>query len=238
MSRAAGTPGSLTDDPAAMNLRAVLFDLDGTLLDTLEDIGRSANEALREEGFPTHPIDAYRQFIGDGVAVLFQRALPPAAAADPGVVARCVSAFGRTYDAGWDVATRPYPGVGELLDALRARAIPTGVLSNKPDVFTRKCVERHLAAWPFGVVLGQREGVPRKPDPAGALEAAERLGVRPDEVLYLGDTSVDMATATRAGMFAVGAAWGFRSVDELREHGAAAIVSRPLEVLDLLGPRP
>ena len=217
-----------------MNLRAVLFDLDGTLLDTLEDIGRSANDSLREGGFPPHPIDSYRNFIGDGVAVLFQRALPPASADDPGIVAKCVAAFARIYDAGWDVASRPYPGIAGLLDALRDRAIPMGVLSNKPDVFTRKCVGRFLSAWPLAPVFGQREGVPRKPDPAGANEAAAAMGVAPAEVLYLGDSSVDMLTATRAGMFAVGAAWGFRSVEELEAHGARAIVRHPSEVLALL----
>jgi phosphoglycolate phosphatase len=217
-----------------MTLRAALFDLDGTLLDTLEDIGRSANEALREGGFPPHPVDAYRHFIGEGVAVLFERALPAEASRDPEAVARCVAAFGRIYDAGWDVATRPYPGVADLLDALHARSIPVGVLSNKPDVFTRKCVDRFLSAWPLSPVFGHREGVPRKPDPAGAIEAAAAMGVAPAEVLYLGDTSVDMLTATRAGMFAVGAAWGFRSVEELEAHGARAIVRHPAEVLALL----
>jgi phosphoglycolate phosphatase len=217
-----------------MKLRAVLFDLDGTLLDTLEDIGRSANECLREEGFPPHPIDSYRQFIGEGVAVLFQRALPAPAADDPEAVARLVAAFDRIYDAGWDVATKPYPDVPEMLDALGARSIPMGVLSNKPHVFTLKCVERFLSAWPLSPVFGRREGVPRKPDPAGAVEAAAAMGVSPAEVLYLGDTSIDMLTANRAGMFAVGVLWGFRGVEELVAHGARAIVRHPAEVLALL----
>jgi len=217
-----------------MTPRAVLFDLDGTLLDTLEDIGRSANAALQEAGFPTHPIEAYRRFIGDGVAVLFQRALPPGSAEDREAVARGVEAFGRFYGEGWDATTQPYPGVLELLDALSARSLPLGVLSNKPDVFTRKCVERFFPSQPFTVVFGQREGVPRKPDPAGAVEAAERMGLAPSQVLYLGDSSVDMTTATRAGMFAVGASWGFRSVEELKAHGAVAVVDHPLDVLGLL----
>ena len=219
-----------------MTPRAVLFDLDGTLLDTLEDIGRSADAALQEHGFPPHPVEAYRRFIGDGVAVLFQRALPPGAGEDQDLVARLVSAFGRTYGDGWDRTTRTYPGIDDLIDALAGRSIPMGVLSNKPDLFTRKCVERFFPSRPFAVVLGQREGVPRKPDPAGALEAAETLGVPPSEVLYLGDSSVDMLTAARAGMYAVGASWGFRSVEELTAHGARRIVDHPREVLDLIAP--
>jgi phosphoglycolate phosphatase len=121
-----------------------------------------------------------------------------------------------------------------MLDALGARSIPMGVLSNKPHVFTLKCVERFLSAWPLSPVFGRREGVPRKPDPAGAVEAAAAMGVSPAEVLYLGDTSIDMLTANRAGMFAVGVLWGFRGVEELVAHGARAIVRHPAEVLALL----
>ncbi|AMV39128.1 HAD family hydrolase [Planctomyces sp. SH-PL62] len=217
-----------------MKLRAILFDLDGTLLDTLEDIGRSANLALQEGGFPPHPIDSYRRFIGDGVATLFRRALPPADASKPEVVARSVAGFARFYDHGWDVATQLYPGIAELLDALATRSIPRAILSNKPDVFTQKCVNRYLAPWRFAVALGQRDGVPRKPDPAGALEVADRLALRPEEILYLGDSSVDMLTANRAGMFAIGVAWGFREIEELKAHGAEEVVAAPVEVLSFL----
>jgi phosphoglycolate phosphatase len=215
------------------NVRAVLFDLDGTLLDTLEDIGRSANEVLSGVGLPTHPIDAYRRFIGDGVANLFRRAIP-AGMADPGLVARCVEGFRESYGRGWNVASRPYPGIPELLDGLVARGLGMAVLSNKPDRFTRRCVEEYLARWPFRAVLGDREGVPRKPDPGGALDVAGRLGVAPGEVAYLGDSSVDMATARGAGMIPVGAAWGFRTEDELRSSGAAEVVSHPAELLALI----
>ncbi len=218
-----------------MKLRAALFDLDGTLLDTLEDIGRCANDTLRERGFPTHPVGDYRRFVGEGVAALFQHALPAEAGKDRDVVAGCAATFGRIYDAGWDVASKPYPGVLEMLDALRARKIPMGVLSNKPHDFALKCVGKFFPGRSFDVVFGMRDGVPRKPDPAGAVEAASRMGVAAAETLYLGDTSVDMRTATAAGMFAVGAAWGFRSVEELEAHGAKAIVQRPSEILAMVG---
>ena len=174
----------------------MLFDLDGTLLDTLEDIARSANQVLEEQGFPAHPLDAYRQFIGDGIGNLFQRAFPTGVPRDdPALVARCVEGFRETYGRGWNVATRPYPGIPELLDALVSRSLGLAVLSNKPDAFIRQCVDEYLARWPFRAVFGDREGVPRKPDPAGALEAAGRLGVSPEAILYLGDSSVDMTTA-------------------------------------------
>jgi len=214
-----------------MNASAVLFDLDGTLLDTLADIAIAANAVLEEIGLPTHPVEAYRQFIGEGVPMLFQRA---AGAADPALLDRCVGRFREVYGQAWNVRTHPYDGVPELLDELTARGPALAVLSNKPDVFTRLCVEHYLGRWPFRVVLGSREGVPRKPDPAGALEAAALLGLDPAAIVYLGDTAIDMRTARGAGMHPVGVSWGFRPVAELLDAGAAQIIDRPLALLDVL----
>ncbi len=213
--------------------RAMLFDLDGTLLDTLDDLGDSINRALARFGFPGHPRDAFRYFVGDGVRMLVERALPEDRR-DPATNEAVLKAYREEYRQGWNCKTRVYPGIPELLDALTARGIALGVLSNKPHDMTRKCVEGYLARWTFDVVFGQRDTVARKPDPAGALEAARHLDVAPAEVLYLGDTSTDMDTARAAGMFAVGATWGFRPESELREHGAQAIVHHPDDVLELL----
>jgi phosphoglycolate phosphatase len=216
-----------------MSFRAVLFDLDGTLLDTLEDIARAANDVLAGLDLPTHSPGSYRRFIGDGVAMLFRRALPPDRV-EPEIVDRCVAGFEEAYGRSWNVRTRPYDGVPALLDDLAARGLGLAVLSNKPDGFTRLCAAEYLARWPFRAVVGQREGVPRKPDPAGALEIAGRLGVPAEQFLYVGDTAVDMETATRAGMYPIGVAWGFRPVEELRSGGAVAIIERPAELLGLL----
>lgn len=216
-----------------MTFPAVVFDLDGTLLDSLEDIGRAANLVLVQAGFPAHEMVAYRQFIGEGVGTLFRRALP-VDAVSPDLVDRCMAGFREAYATAWNVATRPYPGIPELLDELSRRGCKLAVLSNKPDSFTRQCVEQLLDRWRFDVIFGERAGIPRKPDPVAALEIAERLRVPPAECLYLGDTSVDMQTATRAGMFAVGAAWGFRPVAELLEYGARAIVEQPWDVVALI----
>src|ERR671921_816593 len=155
-----------------MSYDAVLFDLDGTLLDTLADIAQAANEALAGAGLPGHPPEAYRRFIGDGVAMLFRRALPPERV-EEGLVERCVATFRDAYGRCWDARTRPYAGIPELLDVLAGRGLALAVLSNKPDDFTRRCAEAYLGRWPLRAVLGQREGVPRKPDPAGALEVAD-----------------------------------------------------------------
>lgn len=214
---------------------AIIFDLDGTLLDTLVDIADSANAVLRQLGHPEHDYDRYRIFIGDGVSVLFQRALPSESVTSQ-EVERCMAGFQREYGARWHVASHPYRGIQELLDVLVAAKLPLAVLSNKPDEFTKKCVQQYFPGVPFVAVLGQRSGVPRKPDPAAAHEIAEIVAVPEKAFLYLGDTATDMQTAQAAGMTAIGAAWGFRTADELRSAGAAAIISEPLELLKLVSP--
>ena len=216
-----------------MPFRAILFDLDGTLLDTLADIAHAANEALGREGFPTHPEADYLQFIGEGVQMLFRRALPPDRSNDT-LAGRCATRFQETYGKSWNVHTKPYPGVPELLDALADRGLALAVLSNKPDDFTRLYGEAYLAPWPFRAIVGQREGVPRKPDPASALEVAARLGVDPASCLFVGDSVVDMQAARNAGMVPVGVSWGFQPVEALRAAGAREIIERPAELLDLI----
>jgi len=217
-----------------MKYRAVLFDLDGTLLDTLDDLSASANRVLRANGFPEHPRDAYRYFIGDGARNLAIRMLPENRREEKTIEA-CLQAFRDDYGKNWAVQTRPYEGVPEMLDAMTARNLPMAVFSNKPDDATKACVTKLLSQWDFRVVLGQRDGAPVKPDPAGALEIAERIGIPPGDFLYLGDTATDMQTAVRAGMFPVGALWGFRTEDELRGAGAAALAAKPSDVPPLLG---
>lgn len=218
--------------------RAVLFDLDGTLLDTLDDIASAGNAALAAEGFPGHPAQAYRWFIGDGVPNLVRRALPADAARDAALVDRCCERFREAYEHSWNVHTRPYDGVLELVGRIAAKGVPMAVLSNKPHDFTGKCVEEYFPPGLFRVVAGDRPGIARKPDPAGALAIAASLGVEPAAIAYLGDSLVDMTTAVRAGMDPIGAGWGFRTVQELRAHGARRVLDHPLELLDVLGLAP
>jgi phosphoglycolate phosphatase len=217
-----------------MTCSAVLFDLDGTLLDTLEDLADSANAALESRDLPTHPLDAYRFFVGDGVRKLMLRALPAERAGDAAFVDEMVGEMRRRYSENWDNKTRPYPGVGELLDGLTERGVPFCVVSNKPQDFTDLCVQRLLGQWSFAAVLGVSDAIPPKPDPTGARQAVERLNVPAERFLYLGDTNTDMKTAGAAGMFPVGAAWGFRPVEELQANGARAIAQHPTDLLTLL----
>lgn len=211
----------------------MLFDLDGTLLDTLEDLANSTNAALSQLGFPPHPIDAYRYFVGDGVRNLILRTLPEAHR-DEATVAKAVDLMRRIYGEHWADKTRPYPGVPELLDALAERGVKVAVLSNKPDDTTKLCVARLLPRWRFDAVIGQSKSVPPKPDLAGVRAVVAQLAVPAEQFLYLGDTNTDMQTANAAGMFAVGALWGFRPADELREAGAKMLIERPADLLDLL----
>ncbi len=216
-----------------MRYRAVIFDLDGTLLNTLEDLADSMNEALAGAGLPGHPVDAYRFFVGTGIVNLVKNAAP--AEAEPEQRERILARMGEIYDRNWARKTRPYPGVPELLGELSRAGVKLAVLSNKPDVFTQVMVRHFFPGEIFGAVKGMTAEIPRKPDPAGALLLAERLGVRPEETAYCGDSDTDMKTGLAAGMFTVGVTWGFRPVEELRGAGALALADSPGDILGLLG---
>lgn len=219
--------------PAFGPYRAVIFDLDGTLIDSLADIATAANFVLADNGYPVHPIASYRTFVGDGVKTLFERALPADQNSVP-IVNRCAGAFSSAYARTWKVQTRLYAGVAELLDTLCASPLRLAVLSNKPDAFTKTCMAHFCEAWPFAAIAGQREEIPKKPDPAGALRIALELGLEPREIAFVGDSSVDMQTARNAGMFAIGVSWGFRPVAELWDNGAERVIDSPGELLELI----
>lgn len=216
-----------------MRYQAVLFDLDGTLLDTLEDLATAANRVLAARGLPVHPVDAFRTFVGDGLKTLVERILPDNLRSAE-MVLELVASFEEEYAQNWHERSAPYPGVAGLLDQLTARGLRLSILSNKPDAFTRLCVRQLLPHWTFDPLLGQRPGVPKKPDPSAALEVARSLGLMPSEILYVGDSGVDMRTALSAGMDAVGVLWGFRTADELRQAGALHLIAQPEELLPLI----
>lgn len=214
-------------------MQAILFDLDGTLLDTLIDIADSMNIALERFGFPVHPLDAYRYFVGDSVRSMVERSLP-AVNRDEQTIEKCRVALSEEYNRRWANNTKPYPGIPELLGELEKQKIPKAILSNKPDEFTKPMVKRLLPDFSFDMVLGVSQTVRRKPDPTAALQIAKQLGIPPAKFLYLGDTNTDMQTAVAAGMYPVGALWGFRDAKELIENGAKILVERPLDCLKIL----
>lgn len=212
--------------------KAVLFDLDGTLLDTLQDLATSGNEVLAGRGLPPHPLDAYRIFIGNGMVNLARDVFPPEMRPETEEqIAAVLDEYRAAYSRNWKNTTVPFPGIAEVLDRLVADRIPIGVVSNKAHDFTLQCVDAFLSDWKWDVLIGAREGHPRKPDPAGALEAAAVLGVVPEECLFVGDSDVDMMTAKAAGMRAIGVSWGFRPVEELNWAGAEVILETPADLL-------
>ncbi|MDB6070366.1 MAG: haloacid dehalogenase superfamily enzyme subfamily [Verrucomicrobiales bacterium] len=211
---------------------AAIFDLDGTLLDTLDDLADSANEALGSFGYAVHPVEAYRTFVGDGMAVLMERILP-AEARGAEDVARLLTNYKAAYDRRWKSKTRLYPGIFELIATLNERGIPLAILSNKPQAYTEVVMGHFFPDHRFDLIFGQRETVRRKPHPDGALEIADHWKLDPAEIIFIGDTSTDMDTATAAGMIPVGVLWGFRQEEELRKHGARFLVRTPGEILSI-----
>ncbi len=208
-------------------IKAVLFDLDGTLTDTLRDIADAMNRSLRRHDLPEWPIDAYRYLVGDGAKKLAERAVRDRTE----MAASVQKEYQAWYETHTRVATRPYDGVPEMLQTLQTRGVPLAVFSNKPDADTKNVVAHFFPDIRWAAVRGQVAGVPVKPDPAGALAVARKLGTAPEEVLYLGDTSTDMRCAINAGMHPVGALWGFRTEEELRNAGAEAVIAHPADLM-------
>ncbi|MEI7911455.1 MAG: HAD-IA family hydrolase [Verrucomicrobiota bacterium] len=225
-----------------MTQQGLIFDLDGTLVDSLPGIAASLNRALASLELPPHSLRAVRGFIGNGARVLAARAAPERA--DESLVAAIEQAFKADYDLTWPQGTAAYPGVAGLLTALQSRGIPLAVLSNKPHGFTTAMVSALFPALRFAAVLGQRSGIPHKPDPAGAMEIATLLGLPPQACVVIGDSTMDIETARRAGMQAVAVSWGYHDHDALVATSPDAISDSPEALLGLLdslcaaGPQP
>lgn len=210
---------------------AVIFDLDGTLIDSLADIAHAANAVLVENHRDPLPVDQYRSLVGDGVGVLMERIIPDTSR-DERLHASCAASFAKHYETHWNKCSKPYEGIPELLNSLVAAGIPMAVLSNKPEAFTERCVAHFFPTVRFSVVVGHSERFPKKPDPASALWIARTMAIDADRIAYAGDTNTDMKTAVAAGFFAMGVAWGFRTREELLESGARAVYDHPTDLLE------
>lgn len=209
--------------------KLVIFDLDGTLLDTLKDLAESVNSVLKEFGYQPHELGRYCYFVGDGIPRLIERALPEDARSAEKIkeVKAEFMAYYRVHKMDY---TRPYPGICALLEELHHRGILLAVASNKVQEVTCELVHSFFGSGLFDVVLGQLEGRPAKPDPAIVNEIMGITGVHPEDVLYVGDSEVDMRTAANSGVESVGVTWGFRPRRELEESGAGHIVEHPDEI--------
>ena len=216
-----------------MQIKGIIFDLDGTLANTLDDIAGSMNRILRKHGYPVHIVNDYKLLVGRGLDNLVTQALP-ADSRDPSTVEVCLKEMMEDYDRNCVVQTHLYQGIREMAGELIKLRIKLAVFSNKSEPLTIKIVNSLLGDVPFEAVIGARQGFPRKPDPAGALLIAGQMGTSPDNIMYIGDSDVDMITAGQAGMMGVGVTWGFRSREELLINGAKKTVDKPAEIIGLL----
>jgi phosphoglycolate phosphatase len=214
-------------------IQAIIFDLDGTLIDSIRDIAGCANAVLKDWGDPVHSVETYTELIGDGLRNLARKVLPMTQRS-PEEIERFVTAYREYYQTRWRETSMAYEGIPELLSSLAERGIPLAVLSNKRDDFTRVCVDHFFPSISFHEVRGERAGVPIKPDPQAALEIATSIGADPTRCLFVGDSEIDVQTGIRAGMTSVAVTWGFRPIRVLEEAGATVFISKPKELLGLL----
>ncbi len=206
----------------------VFFDLDGTLLNTLEDLADAGNHALRQLGFSVYPAERYKYFVGNGIPKLIERILPPDSSAE--LCEKAHALFSEYYGAHSEDSTRPYEGITELLSGLRSHGIKTAVITNKDNIYAGELIHRYFGDL-VNAVYGSVPGVPHKPDPTIVNKAIAELGAERGDILYVGDSGVDMQTAKNAGLVSAGVLWGFRKEDELTENGAVHICSSPEQVL-------
>ncbi|MBR4761899.1 MAG: HAD family hydrolase [Clostridia bacterium] len=213
-------------------IKAVLFDLDGTLANSLFDLAASTNYAIGKFGFPAREAEEFKYFAGDGMAKMIERALPPESnGAD--TVSKIMPLFLDYYGVHYCDNTKAYPGAVELIDALKARGITVAVVTNKAQEMAEKVVTR-LYGKRFDLIFGMREGFPAKPDPTATLAAMRELGVKPSECVFVGDTEMDVKTGVNSGAYPVGVLWGFRETDELLRGGAKEIINHPQELLAII----
>ena len=214
-------------------MRLIVFDLDGTLINSLEDLADSANYILTQHGFPTHPVDAYRYFVGDGVRKLIERILPPEERNDI-QIEQCRQEFVEYYKIHMEDKTAVYDGITDLLKALKERGLKIAVATNKVHIAVKPLMEKYFPEVQFDSMIGQREGVPVKPNPQIMYDILKETSCKPSETLHIGDTATDMQLAHNAGVTPVGVLWGYRPIEELQEAGARYIIEHPLELLEIV----
>jgi phosphoglycolate phosphatase len=212
--------------------QAIIFDLDGTLIDSLIDISDAMNHTLSSFGYPTHPYDAYKYFVGKGLMNLVKSCVPPSILENPQIIRNCSEMMVDYYQRNLTNKTQLYPEIKELLDALTAKGIKMAILSNKADKLTKQICNDLLNEWQFEITMGATDGFPHKPNPESALFIAKKLDISPENILYVGDSNVDMQTAVAAKMFPVGVTWGFRTREELQNAGARLIIDKPIELIE------
>ena len=212
--------------------KGIIFDLDGTLLDTIDDLGDSMNEVLKTYNLPTFTMEEYKMKIGGGFKGLAINSFPNETDLD--TIEKAILLFSEIYDSRYLNKTQPYKDIDYILDELKKIGIKIGINSNKRDSYTNDLADKFFKRISFVAVYGEREWIPKKPDPTSALEIIQLMGLKAEEVLYVGDSMVDIMTANNAGIESVGVLWGFRDYEELSKYGATYIVSDPKEILTIV----
>lgn len=212
--------------------KGIIFDLDGTLLDTIDDLGDSMNEVLKTYNLPIFTMEEYKWKIGGGFKGLAMNSFPKGTDSD--TIEKAILLFSNTYDSMYLNKTKPYRDIDYILDELNKMNLKIGINSNKKDSYTKELANKFFKRIPFIEIYGERDGIPKKPDPISALEIIKSMKLKPKEVLYIGDSMVDMETAKNAGIDSIGVLWGFRDYEELSKNGATYIVSEPKDILDIV----
>lgn len=215
-----------------MKFEGVIFDLDGTLVNSLEDIADSMNSVLMDFNYPAHEVESYKSFIGKGIQNLVRVSLPESNR-DEITVTKCSNLMMETYKKNCLNKTKLYDGIIDLLNQLKSRNMKLGVFSNKADELTKKIVQELMPNY-FDIVMGLSTEAHKKPNPVGALHISEKLNIPPENMLYIGDTDIDMQTANNSGMYGIGVLWGFRTKEELIASGAKYVLNYPMDLLDIL----
>lgn len=213
-------------------IKAVLFDLDGTLVNSLDDLANSVNFVLEEFGFPTHNSEEFKFFVGDGIPKMIERALPPESR-DNNTQKKAIEKFFERYSRHCSDLSTAYSGVKELVCALKEKGIKVAVITNKAQELAEKVIFDVYGNM-FDIIFGKRDGIPSKPDPTSTLMVMEKLGVNPCECIFFGDSGVDVKTGVSAGAFSVGVLWGYRSAKELKDNGAKFIITKPEELFEII----
>ncbi|WP_419767771.1 HAD family hydrolase [Arcobacter sp.] len=211
-------------------MKSLIFDLDGTLINSLLDIALSMNKVLEKHGYETHEIDKYNYFVGDGALVLVKNALPQDTTKED--VQLVLKSFIEIYEQNTHNNTFAYEGIYEMLEKLEKLKIKKAILSNKPHLFTLKYMGKLFNNFNFQEIHGQKSDVPKKPDPTMAIQIATKLNTPCNQIVFIGDTSTDIKTAKNANMLSIGVAWGFRPIEELKEAGADFIAYKPMDIVD------